>query len=97
MHKFSDFADEEQLAGQKIKIADVIDKEIVVKNYRITGSKYSDKTTKKQCLTLQIEIEGKAYVLFTGSTVLIGQCEKYKDEMPFITTIQKIDRFYSFT
>ena len=87
MHKFSDFADEEQLAGQKIKIADVIDKEIVVKNYRVTGSKYSDKTTKKQCLTLQIEIEGKAYVLFT----------KYKDEMPFITTIQKIDRFYSFT
>ena len=97
MHRFSDFADEEQLAGQKIKIADVIDKEIVVKNYRITGSKYSDKTTKKQCLTLQIEIDDKAYVLFTGSTVLIGQIDKYKDELPFLATIQKIDKFYSFT
>ena len=93
MHKFSDFADIDQLAGQKVKIADVVGKEIAVVNFRITSSKYGD----KQCLTLQFECNGEKYVLFTGSTVLIAQCEKYKDELPFLTVIQKIDKFYSFT
>lgn len=97
MHKFSDFADEEQLAGQKMKIESVIGKEIAVTGYRITGSKYSDKTTRKQCLTLQFTIDGESCVLFTGSSVLIEQVEKYKSEIPFLATIQKIDKFYSFT
>ena len=76
-----------------MKIADVLGKEITVINHRVTSSKYGD----KKCLTVQFELDGKRYVIFTGSTVLINQCEKYKDEMPFMATIQKIDKYYSFT
>lgn len=93
MHKFSDFADETEFTGQKIKLSDILGKEITVLNYRITTSKYGD----KQCLTVQIKLDGIRYVFFTGSTVLVNQCEKYKDEMPFLATIQKINKFYSFT
>lgn len=78
-----------------MKIDSILGKEIVVTGYRIAGSKYSGNTGK--CLTLQIEWNNTVYVVFTGSAVLMEQVEKYKDEMPFLATIQKIDRFYSFT
>jgi hypothetical protein len=42
-------------------------------------------------------MDGNRYVLFTGSSVLIEQMEKYKDEVPFLTTIKKVDRYYTFS
>jgi hypothetical protein len=36
-------------------------------------------------------------VVFTGSDVLIGQVEKYADQIPFLTTIKKINRYYTMT
>lgn len=97
MHRFSDFADEEQLVGQKIKLDELLGKEIAVLNFRISTSKYSEKANKKQCLTLQFEMDEKKYVLFTSSGVLINQIQKYQAEIPFVTVIQKINNFYSFT
>ena len=97
MHKFSDFADESNLYGQKMKMSDVVGKEIAVKNYRITWSRYSDKHNSKRCLTLQFTLNDEPHVLFTGSEVLIEQIERYKENLPFLATIQKIDKFYSFT
>lgn len=97
MHKFSDFADEKQLAGEKVKIAEILGKEIAVTDYRISTSKYKDHPDRKQCLTLQFTMDEKAYVLFTGSEVLIKQIEKYKEQIPFLATVQRINNFYSFT
>ena len=48
-----------------------------------------------QGLLLQLEIENKHRVLFTGSDVLIEQMEKYGEQIPFLATIKKIDRFYT--
>lgn len=42
-------------------------------------------------------IDGKTTITFTGSNVLIEQIERYKAEIPFYTTIKKIDRYYTFT
>lgn len=96
MHKFSDFAEEGSLSGDKIKIADVVNREIVVKGFKITPSRFH-KSNSERCLTLQLEVEGKTFILFTGSTILAEQLEKYKDHLPFAATIVKIDKFYSFS
>ena len=42
-------------------------------------------------------MDGKVYVTFTGSVVLMDKIEKYKDQLPFITTIKKINKSYMFT
>lgn len=92
MKRFGDFAETPKvLDGNKIRIDDVLNREVSVLGYRITKGKYKT----DRCLTLQIEIDGERRVIFTGSEVLIGQMEKYGDECPFNACIRKIDRFYT--
>lgn len=94
MKKFSDFATgNTSLTGNKIKLDDILEKEIVIKGYKIADSKYNE----GQVLTLQFNLEDKEYIIFTGSSVLINQTEKYKEEIPFITKIEKINKFYTFS
>jgi len=88
---FSDFAKETIFDGDKIHINDVINMEINIIAYRVADSKYTD----RKCLTLQIEFENNKHIIFTGSTVLIDQLEKYKEQLPFITTIRKIKKYYT--
>ena len=95
--KFSDFANEPPLLdGAKVKIEDILNTEILVIGYRIIDSKYDD-TERGKCLTIQFETNETRNILFTGSKVLLDQIEKYKDEIPFLATIKKIDRYYTFT
>lgn len=95
MKRFSDFAAEQSLDGEKVKIEDMLNKEIVVLGCVITKSKYNNNSD--MCLKLQFELEGKRCILFTGSNVLIEQIERYRSEIPFIATIRKIDKFYTFS
>lgn len=95
--RFSDFAEAHQtLEGSKCSINDVLNKEILIVGYRLKDSKYH-KTL--PCLTLQFELNDAAErrILFTSSTVLTEQIETYREELPFYTTIKKIDRYYTFT
>ena len=96
MKKFSDFANEKILDGDKIKIDGVLNKEIKVIGYSIKNSKYS-KNKSGEYLTLQIEMDNEKYIIFTGSDVLIDQLKKYCNEIPFLTTVRKINRYYSLT
>lgn len=93
MKKFSDFATNDiAITGEKIKLENILEKEIIIKGYKINNSKYNN----GKLLTLQFELRNKEYIIFTGSSVLIEQIEKYKNEIPFITKIEKINKFYSF-
>ena len=95
MKRFSDFAKEEKpLDGEKIKIDDLLNKEVIVKDFKIAKSKYEGKG---DYMTLQVEENGETRVSFTGSSVLINQCKKYQDEMPFQTVIKKVERYYTFS
>ena len=94
MKRFSDFAREKPFEGDKIPMADVLNREITVLGYKKRPSKQKEG---QNYITLQIEIEGKRRIIFTGSDVLIRQVEEYKDELPFVTVIKKINNFYSFT
>jgi hypothetical protein len=96
MKRFSEFAEESgPLDGNKIRIDDILNKELIITGYKIKESKYPKSGPK--CLTLQVVLDDKKYVLFTGSVVLLEQMEKYQDHLPFIATIQKIDRYYTLT
>lgn len=91
--KFSDFADEKPFVGDKIRIEDVLNIPIVIRDFRISESKYDSPS----CLTLQIEINGQFRVIFTGSVVLVDLMKKYGDQVPFETKIIKADKYYTFS
>lgn len=97
MKRFSDFAaDNNVMTGDKIKIEEVLDKEIEVIGYKIGVSKYPKQPDSK-VLTLHFKLGGVSRILFTGSNVLMEQCGKYESEMPFRTRIEKVNKFYTFT
>lgn len=90
--KFSDFSEEDVgLEGDKKKIEEILNKEILIIGYKIGRSKYRD----KDYLTLQFENGGDKYVVFTGSEVVTKQAQKYEDKMPFRTTIKKVNNYYT--
>lgn len=93
IHKFSDFAQTDILDGEKKRLSDIVNEEIVVTGYNITPSKKND----GKCLKLQYKLTDELHVTFTGSSVLINQIEKYKDEIPFVAIIKHIGNYYSFT
>ncbi|MCX5818995.1 MAG: hypothetical protein NT047_03665 [Deltaproteobacteria bacterium] len=92
--RFGDFAkDHVPLDGSKLKIADILNKEIMITGYRVKNSKYNATS----CLTIQFMMGDEKHVAFTGSQVLLDQCKSYEAEIPFIATVKRIDRYYSFT
>lgn len=98
MQRFSDFAkDELPPEGEKLKISEVLGKDIAVVAYRVQKSHFTDGDEQKQYLMLQILMNDEKYVVFTGSGVLRHQVEEYKEHLPFMTQIKKINRHYSFT
>jgi hypothetical protein len=92
--KFSDFSEEEVgLEGDKKKIEEILNTEILVIGYRIGKSKYKG----KEYLTLQFENGGNKYIVFSGSEVLMKQALKYADKIPFHTTVKKVNEYYTMT
>lgn len=99
MKRFSDFAEQAMLDGDKIRIDNVLNQEICITGYRIKVSKFSKNNSGKY-LTMQFYFGGdgnQSHILFTGSDVLISQLERYGEEIPFWATIKKIDRYYTLT
>jgi len=95
--KFSDFAEGGgPLGGDKVKIEAILNQEILVTGYKIKTSKYV-KEGVEHCLTVQFEIDGHKRIFFTGSNVLKDQLEKYACEIPFLATLKKIDRYFTFS
>ncbi|PQJ09520.1 hypothetical protein CJD36_019980 [Flavipsychrobacter stenotrophus] len=80
-------SEREHFTGDKVKIGKVLNKQIVVHDYKIQNSKYTDK-----CLHLQIEVNNSKHVVFTGSKHLIDVIQKVsKDNFPISTTIVEND------
>lgn len=93
--RFSDFATQEDIMdGSKIKIGELIDREIGVVGFKIANSKVK---LNEKCLTIQFILEGEKRVVFTGSSVLADQCVKYESEMPFVTVIRMVNKYYTFS
>lgn len=93
--RFSDFAEESKaFDGDKKRIEDILNQEILILDFKVKDSK---KRQDSLYATIQFKLENTNHIVFTGSNVLIDQLEKYKENLPFHTTIKKIDRYYTFT
>lgn len=99
MRRFGDFAQEIALSGDKICIDKVLNQEICVIGFVEKQSKHKTKDNDLYC-TVQfyfLDNELEKFVFFTGSVVIKNQLEKYKDNLPFITTVKKINKYFTFT
>ena len=100
MNRFSQFnikVPSKGFEGNKIKMARILNREIVVHAYRIEDSKvqaFKEKGTGK-CLHLQISLENDMHVVFTSSSGLMETIQLVpEDKFPFTTTIvEENDRF----
>lgn len=93
--KFSEFAkDQLPIPGNKKFMDDILNKEIIVTDFKISNSK---KKEGQECLKLQFLLNDEVCVVFTSSSVLIRQVRAAADKMPFIATVVKIDKYYSFS
>ena len=99
IHRFSDFAEERKRPeGPKVRIADVVGREILITGFLIEPSKYSDSNgNTKDRLTLEFIIDGEKHILFTGATLLIEWTQKYQGEIPFYATITNNGRCYIYS
>jgi hypothetical protein len=103
MNRFSQFnikAPAKGFEGSKIKMARILNREIVVHDFKIEESKveaYREKGTGK-CLYLQISVDNEMHVVFTSGTGLIETIQQVpRDQFPFTTTIKEENERYKFT
>ncbi|MGQ0738264.1 MAG: hypothetical protein ACT4OJ_04320 [Bacteroidota bacterium] len=83
--------------GNKIDMDDLLNKEIVLLDYKITDSKYQGKGSGK-CLHLWVQVEGKKRVAFNGATGLMNTLDQIdKSKFPFTTVIKRENKRYEFT
>ena len=89
--KFSDLGiiiDTSTFIGDKIAIKNIINKNILLKSYKISKSKFEDKI----CLTIQINVDNQDRIIFTSSKNLMIQIEKIKKEdFPVETKIEMLN------
>lgn len=84
--------------GDKLKITTVLNKEIIIHDFKLENSKiYTTRGTCK-CLCLQISLNGEKHVVFTSSSGLINTIIQIeKNQFPFTTTIIKDDERFIFS
>lgn len=98
MNRFSQFDVKPPVKGfegDKIKMNKILNREIVVHDFRIEESKCFKDRGSGQCLHLQISLNGEKHIVFTSSSGLIDSIMQIPQEgFPFSTTIiQESDRF----
>jgi hypothetical protein len=103
MHSFSQFGIKvvsKCFVGDKIKMSKILNKEIVVHDFKIMASTVdafkaqgSDK-----CLHLQISLNNEKYIVFTSSGFLMDAIEQIpEDGFPFATVIIQDEKRLQFT
>lgn len=97
MKKFSDFSEEDSVMdGDKVKLPTLFDKEICILQFKIRKSQFKDKREYYAIIQFtESDENGEHKVCFTSSAVLMEQLEKYQNELPFQTTIKKVDKYYT--
>ena len=83
------------MPGKKMHLADVLNQEILITDFRITQSVKRDNS---DCLQIQfVDNNGEICTLFTGSAVLVDQIKDAREKLPFKSKIVKIEKYYSFS
>lgn len=82
------------MPGVKKRLDEILNKQIVILDFRINKS---NKRENSECLQMQFLMGGDVFIVFTGSVVLIDQIKSIKNRLPLNTTVVKIDKYYSFS
>ena len=98
MNRFSQFnikTSSKGFEGDKIKISKILNKEIIVHEFKIEDSKIFKERGTCKCLHLQISINNEKHVVFTSSSGLIEAIMQVPEgEFPFSSIIiEENDRF----
>lgn len=100
MNDFSDFGIEvqkDEFVGDSIKIMRILNRRIKVHKYEVNETKFKDASS-RDCLKLQIEIDGEKRIVFTGSRYLLEAIVQVPpDRFPFNTTIMQKEKSFKFT
>jgi hypothetical protein len=84
--------------GEKIKMSKILNRKIVVHDFKIEDSKVFKEKGSGKCLHLQISYENKKHIIFTGSNCLIEQIKQVPEiGFPFTTIIIEDNERYKFT
>jgi len=91
--RFSEFAEkaDSRLGGEKKHLDDILNVEILIKNFRIAKSKHYS----GDYITMQFEADGMLCVIFTSSRTIIEQLQKYSEHLPFLAKVTKVGKSYS--
>jgi hypothetical protein len=99
MKSFKDFgikSSPQNFVGDKIKIDRILNRQIVVHDYKVEDSKF--KKGYDKCLYMQITLEETKYVVFIGSRSLVEMIEQVpKENFPFTATIVRENQRFEFT
>ena len=77
-----------------MRLDQILNREILVTDFRIFKSKHHPG---ENCLQFQFLLDNQVCVSFTGSAVLMDQISSVGDNIPFNTTVVKIDKYFSFS
>ena len=89
-----------KFVGDKIKIKKIINKEIIVHDFKLSDSKIykNSDDNYKECLCLQLEFGDEKYILFSSASTLIEAIKLVnKNDFPFKTIITEANERYMFT
>lgn len=83
--------------GEKIKIANILNVEILVLDYRIEASKFLEKGDGNR-LCLQIKFNNELRIVFSGSAFLKHMISRVaENDFPFTTIIKKVNDHFEFS
>jgi hypothetical protein len=83
--------------GDKIPIDDILNKKIIIHDFKIEDSKCFRGRSDK-CLTLQITVDNHKRIVFTSGSELIDIISKVSDnEFPVTATIIKVEKVLKFS
>jgi len=101
MNNFNQFniqAPSKGFEGDKIKISRILNREIIVHDFKIEDSKVFKEKGSGKCLQLQISFNNNKHVIFTSASGLIEVIQQIPENgFPFTTTIIPDNDRYIFT
>ncbi len=101
MNNFKEFeikASAPWFKGEKIKMSKILDREIIVHDFKIEDSKCFQDRGNGKCLHLQISFNDEKRIVFTSAGELIDVIQQIpKSGFPFTTTITQDEKRFLFT
>ena len=97
--KYCEFEDDDLLKGEKIKIEDILNKEIINRDIQKEPSKMKKGETYNKIQIVDEFIDGvpQYKIFFTASNILERQITKHKAKLPFCAVIIKQNNYYTLT